>query len=265
MVSQDAEGIADWLDPSRYGTPNSVNFLFEAAVSISYRGSRPKACESTVVWASLARAIELRPQARVYWEKHSHPSRPRPVLSSNRPPSSSFPSQSRLFGEVVLGRGNTHWKNWDLSLPMEPLGRMLGASDPLVKSLSATPEGRDNIVQVMKSHPVFMAYGFACLGTEILSWEQAKQFDGFRDRHGYGAARYALSICSAVPSSFDVSLHRYLRQYKGLCDDEHPQLEKLFIDPRSEAKYKAMELRKVSRPAKKKSASRPASPRNPMM
>ena len=272
LSSQNSRVIADWLDPAKYGTPKSVNILFEAAVSVSYHKSTHVISESAVVWATLSRAIDSRPQAKQYWEKQSHFSKLRPTLALNRPKTELFPSQRSLFDNPIVGRdhptrlANDKVPRWDCSLPMEPLGRLLGAGDPLAKGLATTPEGRSKIIDVMKSHPVFMAYGFACLGADILSWKEAEQLDGFRDEHGYGAARYALSLCSPVKSDFDVNLHRYLRQYKGICDDASPALDGLFIDETSQAKYKSMELKRISREVvKEKGTRRVPTNRSPMM
>lgn len=256
MVSGMTQHIADWLDPSRYGTPKSVNTMFEAAVYSLYT---PSYEASRHAWIAISRALSARTQAQEYWNKQTRASNLQPIYHDHRPEKERFPSQYRVFGEWVIGRDGRYSVSdndsprWDDQVPMNPIGRLLGNKNYIIESLSSTAQGREKIVDTMMSHPAFMAYGFAMFGQDLLSWEQAAKFDGFRDKHGYGAARYALCVCSPITSSFDVVLHRMLRKYKGLCDDASPPLESLFISPSARAKFQAMELRKIASKATRQS------------
>ena len=104
-----------------------------------------------------------------------------------------------------------------------------------------------------------MAYGFSSFGEDLLRWDEASALDGFRDKDGYGAARYLLSLSTPAASTFDVMLHRCLRQRKAICDDAEPSLLGLFVDPTNRAKFMAMELKKVSKEAVS-SLPRPSAP-----
>lgn len=254
--------LAQWLDPSRFGTQKSVDTLFESVLACVYKQNHADFDDVHIALRTFSRALATCPAARDYIEKQSGSNREHRVYSSHRPYWNVFPSQEILFGAKVIGSQHDHeldqeGDRFDDRLPMNVLGRLMGAgtSSPskanFVYRMADNDAGREKIIDVMMAHPAFMAYGFALFGVDLLEWKQASKLDGFRDRYGYGAARYALSTCPPTVSNFDPLLHRLLRKKKELCDTSAPLLENLFVSESSKQKYQALELRKISRKVEK--------------
>lgn len=276
LLASCPEKLADWLDPGRYGHPASANILMETAVRFSFKNTsstgrvQTSACS---VWSNLSRALEIRPAARKFWEQQTRPGKLSTIEETNRPSSLAFPSQEHVFEQASFGRNNYYQANksleerrFDLTLPMDPLGRLLGSNDDYISHVASTPHGRSMIIESMKSHPAFMVYGFGRFGEDLLRWDEATALEGFRDVYGYGAARYLLATCNRVASVFDVALHRCLRQRKGICDNAQPILDSLFVEPANRAKYMSMELKKAARSVTKEVPRQPppAAPRRMM-
>jgi hypothetical protein len=238
------EKLANWLDPGCYGHPVCAHLIMESGLETGG--------DTSLMWSNLSRALACRPAAQAFWAKQTRPGNLVPVMYENKVLGEHFPSQHKVFTDFRVGRnrysGNQQAeKNADDRLPLDLLGRLMAKDDPFIKRLPSVPGGKEQIIACMKSHPVFMAHGFARYGADLLAWKEAEALDDFRDVHGYGAARYALSLCNYVTSSFDVCLHRYLRQRKPLCDDQLPKLDLLFVEEAAKSKYRAMELRKTAR------------------
>lgn len=247
------EKLADWLDPGRYGHPKSAHLLMETAVQFSFGNKSRVQMGAAAVWTNFSRALAVRPAAQNFWQKQSRPGKLSPILDSNRPSSYGFTSQEHVFKKIRFGdasygaKGALKDRQADLLLPMDPLGRLLGSKDDYINHIASTSQGRAMIIESMKSHPAFMAYGFGRFGEDLLRWDEASALNGFRDVYGYGAARYLLATCNHVPSVFDVVLHRCLRQRQEICDEAEPVLNNLFVEPSNRAKFMAMELKKTAR------------------
>lgn len=269
LVAACPEVLADWLDPGCFGHPTCAHILMESAMEESIKNDR-ELNRTREVLGNLSRALAVRPAAQEFWNRQSRPGHLVPTDANNRVWSSVFPGQNHAFGRQRFGKQggygyggsgrDTPKDRDDAKLPLDPLGRLLATrNDGYVDHVARQPGGRAQIIECMKSHPAFMAYGFSRFGEDLLRWDEASAMDGFRDKDGYGAARYLLSLSTPVASTFDVMLHRCLRQRKAICDDAEPSLLGLFVDPTNRAKFMAMELKKVSKEAVS-SVPRPSAP-----
>lgn len=245
--------LSEWLDPGKFGTPLCASLIANVAVEFSFKAkTTPVTVPNFLIWPNLARALEVNPAARRYWDKQINSDTPCEVDEVQRVSKSKIPSQSAVFGCELFSTLNTSGSGLGGSAiqnspaPLDVLGRMLCSGNDYINHIAGTPEGRQGIVECMKSHPRFMLNGFLNFGEDLLSWEESKSLEGFVDIHGFGPVRYFLATLSKVPSSFDTALHRYLRTRKSLCDDASPKMDSLFILPENRSKYMAMELRKIS-------------------